>query len=1785
MKNLSIKAFTILVFIYLFVSSAAWARILVIAPHPDDDLITSAGIIYRAAQRGEPVRVAYMTNGDLYGGAPQGHERENEAVTGESILGIAEDNLIFLGYPDGYLNTIYAGYLNATDQLVSSNNISATYGNRGLGRMDYHTYRFGSPASYNRANIVTDLADIISNYLPDQIFVTSEFDTHPDHSATYRLLRLALSAVHNTNSGYLPIIHKTLAHWNDNIWPNAIDPTSFTPTIPTLSETGVSWVQTGLVWADRESIDVPLPMQSTDFSVNPKFLSIAAHIAEGGTTGFLGNFIHKDEIFWSENVFGPTKPPIVNAGMDLAVAEGVVVSLDGSMSRDPDGNPLAYQWVQRSGSTVTLANPTSIAPTFTAPMGLTQDQILTFELVVTNGQFSSVPDSVSVTVHPLQYLNIAPLASATASSEASQYGQTAAKAIDGVIAGYPGDYTREWATNGQGVGARLSLNWPAPYTVNQIVLYDRPNSSDNIQSATITFSDNTSITVGPLNNGGSATTYTFPARTITGLTMTVTGVSSSTVNAGLAEIQVFGTQSSGTQVSLTTSANPSAAGSVITSPNQSGYYSGSQVTLTAVPNTGYAFSGWSGDASGTTNPLTITMSANTSITANFMAIPGTLSVTPTTALAASGTPGGSFAPSSSAYIVQNGGNTSIDWSAAATQSWVTVSPANGTLMPGASTTVTVSINNNANALPVGVYNDTVTFINSTNGTGNTSRGVSLSVALQATNIAPLASATASSEASQYGQTAAKAIDGVIAGYPGDYTREWATNGQGVGARLSLNWPAPYTVNQIVLYDRPNSSDNIQSATITFSDNTSITVGPLNNGGSATTYTFPARTITGLTMTVTGVSSSTVNAGLAEIQVFGTQSSGTQVSLTTSANPSAAGSVITSPNQSGYYSGSQVTLTAVPNTGYAFSGWSGDASGTTNPLTITMSANTSITANFMAIPGTLSVTPTTALAASGTPGGSFAPSSSAYIVQNGGNTSIDWSAAATQSWVTVSPANGTLMPGASTTVTVSINNNANALPVGVYNDTVTFINSTNGTGNTSRGVSLSVALQATNIAPLASATASSEASQYGQTAAKAIDGVIAGYPGDYTREWATNGQGVGARLSLNWPAPYTVNQIVLYDRPNSSDNIQSATITFSDNTSITVGPLNNGGSATTYTFPARTITGLTMTVTGVSSSTVNAGLAEIQVFGTQSSGTQVSLTTSANPSAAGSVITSPNQSGYYSGSQVTLTAVPNTGYAFSGWSGDASGTTNPLTITMSANTSITANFMAIPGTLAISPAAGLTASGALGGPFTPSITTYTLQNRGNTVISWSTSTTWSWVTVSPASGSLEPGASATVAVSINSNANTLASGHYSDTVTFTNTTNGSGNDSRGVALYVDAITINSTSGYTPLLTVNGSPMIQWIFPDGSPSSSTSATPGAITFPDSTPRTSILFVNSASDVTNFEIDLSEQTAGQQSTEIQSVIGLEQLTGLTRLFLYDTGLTSLPNVNQLSNLREIYCSNNFLGGTNLRWNGLTRLTLAHAFGNNLSAQEVDQLFIDLDNNGVSFGEFNLSLNAGPSAASATARANLVARGNALTYNTLLSNPGYVPAVSTTGANVQVSGSTTFTVTAPEATDIKVDIQDLGVQHIASGGAVTYYLGNPNQIRSITIEVSPASALTSITFEGSGRLTSFLNGYIAQPNGNIRSISGLDRFVNLQHLAFYPANLLTHIQVPNGVGANLTNLELLSGPSVTSPLSGADADALIAALAVAGSSNGLLYIPNRTTASDGNVAILRSRGWSGAF
>jgi len=63
------------------------------------------------------------------------------------------------------------------------------------------------------------------------------------------------------------------------------------------------------------------------------------------------------------------------------------------------------------------------------------------------------------------------------------------------------------------------------------------------------------------------------------------------------------------------------SGSVDADPDMAEYVDGTVVTLTAVPETGWRFTGWSGALTGMANPTTITMDADKAVTATFTAIP------------------------------------------------------------------------------------------------------------------------------------------------------------------------------------------------------------------------------------------------------------------------------------------------------------------------------------------------------------------------------------------------------------------------------------------------------------------------------------------------------------------------------------------------------------------------------------------------------------------------------------------------------------------------------------------------------------------------------------------------------------------------------------------------------------------------------------------------------------------------------------------------------------------------------------------------------------------------------------------------------------------------------------------------------------------------------------------------------------------------------------------------------------------------------------------------------------
>ncbi|MFN8034693.1 MAG: PIG-L family deacetylase [Acidimicrobiia bacterium] len=318
------------------VAHAAPRSIIVISPHPDDDVLTAAGVVASGLAQGAQVHVVYMTNGDGAAGnsgEDVGVVRQNEAFLAQAALGDPENNLIFLGYPDSNLKDLHDH--NYSGKLTTAWGSSRTYGSAGLGGTDYHNYKFGSHADYTAENVVTDLQSILATYRPDDIYTTAESDRHSDHATTFAFVKEAALAAANADHTYAPTVHKTIVWTNDPFtWPAPKDPTAVNVPIPNIGNYGLDWSQ-------RESLTVPAAMQSTNYAQNPKYLAINSHATQGGAdaggspgsipVGFLGNFIHKDEVFWTDDL-GIAHAPVL--GVDTTTLDlGTVTVGQGTASK------------------------------------------------------------------------------------------------------------------------------------------------------------------------------------------------------------------------------------------------------------------------------------------------------------------------------------------------------------------------------------------------------------------------------------------------------------------------------------------------------------------------------------------------------------------------------------------------------------------------------------------------------------------------------------------------------------------------------------------------------------------------------------------------------------------------------------------------------------------------------------------------------------------------------------------------------------------------------------------------------------------------------------------------------------------------------------------------------------------------------------------------------------------------------------------------------------------------------------------------------------------------------------------------------------------------------------------------------------------------------------------------------------------------------------------------------------------------------------------------------------
>lgn len=102
------------------------------------------------------------------------------------------------------------------------------------------------------------------------------------------------------------------------------------------------------------------------------------------------------------SVLQVNKKPVAFAGGDQTINEDALVQLDGSLSSDPDNEPITFKWI--APSVITLSSATISKPTFTAPF-VHRDSVIVIALVVNDGKLNSDTDKVSITIKNLNILS------------------------------------------------------------------------------------------------------------------------------------------------------------------------------------------------------------------------------------------------------------------------------------------------------------------------------------------------------------------------------------------------------------------------------------------------------------------------------------------------------------------------------------------------------------------------------------------------------------------------------------------------------------------------------------------------------------------------------------------------------------------------------------------------------------------------------------------------------------------------------------------------------------------------------------------------------------------------------------------------------------------------------------------------------------------------------------------------------------------------------------------------------------------------------------------------------------------------------------------------------------------------------------------------------------------------------------------------------------------------------------------------------------------------------------
>ncbi len=196
-------------------------RLLIIAPHPDDEVLGCGGLIAEAVRQGSAVRVVALTAGDGFSGAatfasrtkptPEdflelGRLRAQELRHACKRLGLAESDVVLLGYPD-----------RALWRMLQNPNQAVRSGTTRVNQVPYDD-ALSPNKPYTVPALIDDLKRVLAEFQPTEVFVSHPLDDHPDHMASALLVREALEQAYAQDLlAQRPRLYYYIVHRGD--WP------------------------------------------------------------------------------------------------------------------------------------------------------------------------------------------------------------------------------------------------------------------------------------------------------------------------------------------------------------------------------------------------------------------------------------------------------------------------------------------------------------------------------------------------------------------------------------------------------------------------------------------------------------------------------------------------------------------------------------------------------------------------------------------------------------------------------------------------------------------------------------------------------------------------------------------------------------------------------------------------------------------------------------------------------------------------------------------------------------------------------------------------------------------------------------------------------------------------------------------------------------------------------------------------------------------------------------------------------------------------------------------------------------------------------------------------------------------------------------------------------------------------------------------------------------------------------------------------------------------------------